>query len=507
MEEFDFVTIGSGVGLNVLSTAINQGLKCALVENAKIGGTCLTRGCIPSKVLVYPADIIRKAEHAKKVGVKFSVDKIDWELISDRMWSQIEEGKEIEKSLKSVPNLTLFRGVGEFTNDYEMKVTENDVSRELGHFKADKYLLASGARSAIPPIEGLNNIDYITNETFFGEKFPKKPYNSLIIIGGGVFAVEFAHFFSAVGTDVTVIEMLPRLVSTEEPEISEFLAKNFKKHMNVLLSKKAVKVENKKGKKRVIIEDSETGKKDEVIGEEILIAAGRKSNADLLKVEKSGVETDERGWIKTNKYLETTKENIWCIGDANGKYQFRHTGNYEAEICNNNIFGENKREVDYSAVPWAIFTYPQIGHVGMTQQEAINKGHKIYVAKKHYSTIAKGFAMGFSEGEIDDGFFKLVVDQSFRILGAHIVGPDAAILVQPFVYLMNSGYTCNIPEEEAMPAPKPKFACPEAGSFIPIYQSQIIHPSLSEVTGWAIGNLEPVNIEHHHYHHEHEHEE
>ncbi|MEJ2279813.1 MAG: hypothetical protein P8Y70_19020 [Candidatus Lokiarchaeota archaeon] len=167
----------------------------------------------------------------------------------------------------------------------------------------------------------------------------------------------------------------------------------------------------------------------------------------------------------------------------------------------NNIFEDKKRKVDYSAVPWAIFTYPQIGHVGMTQQEAIDKGHKIYVAKKHYSTIAKGFAMGFEEGEDDDGFFKLVVDQSFKILGAHVVGPEAAVLVQPFVYLMNSGYTCNLPEEEGFPSAKLKFACPEAGSFIPIYQSQIIHPSLNEVTGWAIGNLEPVNIEHHHHHH------
>ncbi|MEJ2279814.1 MAG: FAD-dependent oxidoreductase [Candidatus Lokiarchaeota archaeon] len=229
MEEFEFVVVGSGVGLNVLSTAINRGMECALVENTKIGGTCLTRGCIPSKILVYPADVIRNVEHAKKVGVQYSLDKIDWSLISDRMWEQIEEGKQIEKSLKTVPNLKLFKGVGEFTNDYEMKVISNMGSKELGHFKGKQFLLASGARTAIPPVKGLDTIDYITNESFFGEKFPKKPYNSLIIIGGGVFAVEFAHIFSAMGTEVTVIEMLPRLISTEEPEISEFLA--IKKHL------------------------------------------------------------------------------------------------------------------------------------------------------------------------------------------------------------------------------------------------------------------------------------
>ena len=223
-----------------------------------------------------------------------------------------------------------------------------------------------------------------------------------------------------------------------------------------------------------------------------------------MKVEKTGVETDNRGWIKTNEYLETNKKNIWCFGDANGLFQFRHKANYEAEICSNNIFGspENKKSVDYSAVPWAIFTYPQIGHVGMTQAEAIENGHEIFVATKHYSSVAKGSAMGYEKGDDDDGFVKLIVDRTYRILGAHVVGPHVAALVQPFVYLMNSGYTCNIPEisegEDFTKSPK---ACPEAGSFMPIYKSMVIHPSINEVTGWAIGSLRPVNIKGQDHHH------
>ncbi|MFX1574938.1 MAG: hypothetical protein ACFFB0_19550, partial [Promethearchaeota archaeon] len=194
------------------------------------------------------------------------------------------------------------------------------------------------------------------------------------------------------------------------------------------------------------------------------------------------------------------------IGDANGLYQFRHKANYEAEICTNNIFGseDQKRLVDYSAVPWAIFTYPQIGHVGMTQAEAIEKGYEIYVAIKNYSTVAKGFAMGFESGQEDDGFVKLIVDKSYRILGAHVIGPNAALLVQPFVYLMNSGFSCTLPEyKDEIDITKIEKACPEAGSFMPIYHSMVIHPSLNEVTGWAIGNLKPVNIkmEHHEHHH------
>ncbi len=505
METYDLVVIGSGVGLNVLNTGLQLGMKCALIENTKMGGTCLTRGCIPSKVLVHPADLIRESQHAKQVGIKFNIENIDWELITKRMWSQIDESKLIDQGFSTVPNLDVYKGVGEFIGEYEMKVKDIKNSKELGHFKGKRFVIASGARSFIPPIQGIEDIDYIINENFFGGRFPIKPWKSLIIIGGGVIAAEFAHIFSAMGTEVTIVEMLPRLVVTEEPEISQLLEKSFSKHMKILLNEKAVKTYWKKKEKAVLTKNMRTGEEKEIIAEEIFIAAGRQSNADLLKVGKTGIETDERGWIKSNQYLETNMKNIWCIGDANGLYQFRHKANYEAEICTNNIFGpeDQKRSVDYFTVPWAIFTYPQIGHVGMTQAEAIEKGYEIYVALKNYSTVAKGFAMGFEDGQEDDGFVKLIVDKSYKILGAHVIGPHAALLVQPFVYLMNSGFTCSLPEyKDEKEIPKVERACPEAGSFMPIYHSMVIHPSLNEVTGWAIGNLRPVNIkmEHHDHH-------
>lgn len=494
MEEFDLVVVGGGSGLSVLTMGLNLGLKCALVEPDKFGGTCLNRGCIPSKILVYPADLIREAEHGKKVGITTKIEKIDWDLITKRVWAKIDLNKGIEKGISARKRLTVYRGFGEFINDYEMKVTDKE-GNDLGSFKAKKFVISVGGRSFVPPIPGLEEAGYVTSESFFGEKYPKKPWKSLAIIGGGVIAVEFAHMFSAFGTDVTIVEMLPRLVSTEEPEVSEFLERNMGKSLKILTNNRAIRVRTENGLKVLTVKNSDTGEEQDIKAEEILVATGRRSNTDTLKPQKSGVDMNERGWIKTNEFIETTKENIWCVGDVNGLYQFRHKANYELKVLKKNIFSGEKHQVDYSSVPWAIFTYPQIGHVGMTEAQAIEKGHEIYVGKHYYHEIAKGYAMGFEDKADDDGFCKLIVDKSYKILGAHVIGPSAAVLVQQFVYLMNAGYTCVESDEADFDIlPKHLRACPEGGTVSPIQNSMIIHPSLNELIAWTLGTLKPVNI-------------
>ncbi|HAR63212.1 MAG: dihydrolipoamide dehydrogenase [Candidatus Margulisiibacteriota bacterium] len=502
MKIYDLIVVGSGVGLTVLSEGIDQGLECALIESGKMGGTCLTRGCIPSKILTEPADIIRQEERAKKIGLSFEIKEYDWDLIAQRMWSQIDESKAMNESLSSIENLTVYRGVGEFTDEYRMKVRTNAKGDYSEEFVGKKILLTSGARPVIPYIEGIEQVGYVTYETFFGDKFPRSPWNSLILIGGGTIAVEFAHILSAFGTDITIVEMKPRLVSTEEELISRKLEEQFiVRGMNVFTTYRAVSARIEEGMKVVTVEDTLTAERIELEAEEIFIAAGLRSNADVLNVNKTGVHTDNNGWIVTNEYLETSKQNIWAFGDANGKYQFRHKANMEASICMQNMFGTKKIAVDYSSVPWAVFSDPQIGHVGMTEEEAIAKGHKIYVAENNYSSVAKGFAMGLEPGDYDDGYFKLIIDRSYKILGAHAIGPEAALLVQPFVYLMNAGYTCEgliQKRGRGVTADKLLKACPGAGTFLPLDRSMVIHPSLNEVAGWAIGNLRSVNIPHEH---------
>ncbi len=453
MKHYDIIAIGTGSAMNIVSTLVetNEDIKVAVVEKDDVGGICLTRGCIPSKMLLYPAELVSKAKEAKKFGIDVEIKNIDFKRIMERMRSNIRKEVEmIEHGLKSSPNIDLYQTTGEFIDDYTMKVGDEII-------KGDKILLCSGSRPLIPKIEGLEEAGYITSdELLLLEELPE----SIAIIGGGYIAMEYGFFLAMMGAKVTVIEMLPRIVYGEEPEISELLQKEMSKIMDIKTGYKVKRVE--KGQKKKVIAEGKDGR-IEIEADEILVAAGRQSNADLLKPEKTGVEVDEHGWIIVNEYLETTKPNIWACGDAIGKHMFKHVANYESQIVYYNAFGHRRIKVDYHAVPHAIFTYPEVASVGMKEEEA-KKKHDIMVGYYLYEHTAKGEAM-----EAKDYFVKVILEKgSYRILGAHIIGPEASILIQEIVNLM---YT-------------------DDGSAMPIYRGMHIHPALSEVVERAFYNLE-----------------
>ena len=499
MKHYDIAIVGSGVGLTILEYALRGGRSCAIVENTKFGGTCLTRGCIPSKILVHPADVIREMEQAKKTGLVCKLEHVDWPEISRRVWSYIDESKRIEASLTQVKNLTVYRGTGEFTSANTMQVRQ-EADGLTAPFTADLFVLSPGGRTKVLPISGLEAAGYLTSESFFGDCYPEKLWKSLTIIGGGAIGAEFAHIFSAFGVKVTIIEVMPNLVATEEPAISEMLASSFRrKGIDVWTNTQVIAVEKAAGRKILTIRDQETDETNAVECEEILVASGIRPNSDLLRTDLAGITTDARGYIVTNEYLETNRKNVYALGDINGKFQFRHKANYEAEICIHNIFrpDQSRMAARYNAVPWAIYTWPQIAHVGLREQEAKDQGLKHMVGINHYSSIAMGFAMGYEENDPDDGFVKLLVDENRKILGCHVIGPHAALLVQSFVYLMNASFRCQLPpknERRSWQSPRRQSeftspVCLEAGSLDPITQSMVIHPSLNELTAWVIGNL------------------
>jgi dihydrolipoamide dehydrogenase len=465
MKEYDLIVIGSGAGMNIASNAIERGLKVAVIEQGPLGGTCLNNGCIPSKVLLYPADVIRKLGDANAIGIEARIGKIDFARIMRRMRAYVAEGRqEMEQGVAATKDLALYRETGEFVSDHTLKVGEETIS-------APKIVIASGARPLIPPAEGLAEVGYLDNVSVL--EMNRLP-TSLIIIGGGYIACEYAHFFSAMGVKTMILGRNPRLLKEEEPEISEIVQRQLGRFVDIRTNHEVRRVRKGWRGKAVTVQDRGSGREYEIRAQEIMVAAGRISNADLLKPERSGVKTDEQGWIVVNEYLETSKEGIWALGDATGRYMFRHTANEEADIVWTNAFGEHKHEMRYQGIPHAVFTYPQVAAVGMGEEEARRSVKKLLVGHAHYGEVVKGFAMAE-----EDALVKALVDgENGRILGCHIVGSEAAILVQAIAYLMHAG----------------------EGDYMPLALAETIHPALSEVVMRAFGSLEPVEQEHTHVH-------
>jgi dihydrolipoamide dehydrogenase len=454
MEKFDILVIGSGSGTNVAAAAVANGFKTAVVEFGPMGGTCLNRGCIPSKMLIYPADVIAIAEEAQKIGVNAKIMSIDFLKIMQRMQQFVSEDSEHQaRAVEADPCLRWFKDVGEFVSDYTLKVGDSII-------RGERIFIVSGARPDLPPVKGLENMNYLTSDTLLKLKTQPK---SMIIIGGGYIAMEYGHFFSSIGTEVTIIQRSPRLLPDEEPEISELLKEEMSKRINIYTDHEAVEAKQKNGLKAVVARKRENGQMREFSAEALLVAAGRVPNSDLLKPEKTGVELDERGYVKVNEFLETSKKNIWAFGDAIGRQMFKHVANYEAEIAWHNSRHDHKAKVDYSAAPHAVFTHPQVASVGLKEAEAKQQSKKILIGVSFYKDTALGAAMGEPKG-----FVKVIVEHdTYKLLGAHIIGPHASILIQEIINAMNT----------------------DDRTFMSIGRAMHIHPALSEVVQKAFFNL------------------
>jgi mycothione reductase len=291
-----------------------------------------------------------------------------------------------------------------------------------------QIFIASGARPSIPPIKGIDRIDYLTNESVLNLK--ERP-ESIILIGGGYIAAEYGHFFAAMGTEVTILQRRDRLVPNEEPEISDLLKREMEKRINIVTNLDVSEVKKNRDGYTVVGKDKTTGKERGFVAEEVMIATGRKSNADLQKVGNTGVETDEKGFIKVDEYLETSTEHIWALGDAIGRQMFRHVANREAIFAWHNATHKERMKMDYRATPHAVFSHPQIASVGLTEEQA-KKEYDIVVGKARYSDVAKGEAMMEEES-----FAKAIVEKNtWKIVGFHIIGPYAPILIQEVINVM-----------------------------------------------------------------------
>jgi len=458
MESFDVLVIGAGSGMLVASAAVDNGLKVAVVENGPMGGTCINRGCVPSKMLIYPADVVTLIKEAARiVDVNATVNSINFEGLMRRMHTLVKADTEMQAhAVEHTNNLKWLKGTGEFTDFYTLRVNDEEITAPL-------IFIASGARPAIPKIKGLDKFGYLNSDTVLKlETLPK----SLVILGGGYVGVEYGHFFSAMGTKVTIIQRSLRILPEEEPEISDLLKLEMQKRLDIFTGYEVVEVKQQRDLKIVVAKSREDGSIIEFAAEALMIAAGRVPNSDVLKPQKTGVKLDSRGYIKVNRFLETDKKNIFAFGDAIGKYMFKHVANYEAGVALHNALHDHKVEVDYSAVPHAVFTHPQVASVGLKEEEAKQHGYKILVGNSLYKNTAMGAAMGEP-----NGFVKVIVEEDTgKIIGGHIIGADASVLIQEIVNAMNT----------------------ENKSYLPIIRAMHIHPALTEVVQQAFSNLKPA---------------
>jgi mycothione reductase len=469
MKQYDLIVVGTGSAMMIVDAVLqdNPQMKVAVIDKDEPGGICLTRGCIPSKILLYPAEVVRVIEEAKELGIDVDVRKVNFEGVMERMRTQIGgEINMIRQGLSHTANVDYYPAVAEFTGPYTLKVRGETVTSKF-------IILGAGSKPSIPPVRGLVEAGYLTSDTALELKqLPE----SVAIIGGGYIAAEYGHFFAAMGSKVMIIGRNPQFLPDEEPEIAAVAKSELEKHVAILTNHEVREVKKLTGGlKKLVAVNRATGESVEVSAHEILVATGRGSNSDVLHPERAGIKTDKEGWIVTNEFLETSQPGVWALGDATGKFLFKHKANYDASIVYYNAVLKRGVKADYHAVPHAVFTYPEVASVGLGEKEAVQQYGEdmILIGSHRFADTAKGQAMNI---ESENYMVKVIVlKDSLKIVGAHIVGPQASVLIQEIINLMYA------PEQSARP----------------ILNAMHIHPALNEVVMKALDALAPPEAYHH----------
>ncbi len=419
-EQYDVVIIGSGPGGYVAAIRAGQlDLKTAVVERAEIGGVCLNWGCIPTKALLHSAGLLQEMRGAKKFGIvapEVSIDFAEMVKHSRTVANRLSKGVEF---LFRKNKVTTIRGNGKILAKGKVEVTAEDKSKKV--VEAKNIIVATGARPrAIPGIEFDGKKVISSKEALVLPKFPK----SMVIIGAGAIGVEFAYFYSTLGTKVTLVEMLPHILPIEDKEVVDVVAKSFKKAgIDILTNTKVEKVSKNEKTVRVSV-SSKDGKKD-ITAEMALVAIGVQGNIENIGLEALGVKID-RGFIQVNKQTyRTNVSSIYAIGDIIGPPWLAHVASAEGIAAIESIAGKHYVPVDYDNIPGCTYCQPQVASLGLTEEKAHEKGYEIKVGKFPFLASGKSLAMGHSEG-----FAKLIFDAKYgELLGAHIVGAEATELL------------------------------------------------------------------------------
>jgi dihydrolipoamide dehydrogenase len=428
MKTYDLIVLGGGTaGMTVARAAASNGWQVAVTESQYLGGTCVNVGCIPSKALIHTAKIMHQVRTAGKYGIHTATPEADWTKILQRKDEVVREMREGGySSVAKNENITLYEGEALFIGTKQVMVAGTTL-------EADKILITTGARTAIPPFNGLETTGYLTSTTAMEiESLPE----SLLILGGGIIAVEFAQMFARFGVQVTIIQRGNQLAKNLEPEISDAIQSILEsENVEVLTGTDVLAVRRENGQISVTLKRQE--KQFTEVADNVLAATGRTPNTDMLALDKAGVETDKRGYITVDDKFATNVPGIWAAGDVTGGAMFTHKAWHDGFLLSRSFFRGEAISSKNRLIPYAVFTDPEIAGVGLGEQQAKDSGIKVKVQRYPFAYVGRSRATGQREG-----FVKLITEEeSGHIVGAHIIGAEAGEIIHELIMAMRFNAT------------------------------------------------------------------
>ncbi|HEY2296197.1 MAG TPA: mycothione reductase [Jatrophihabitans sp.] len=425
MAHFDLAIIGSGSG-NALVTPDFDDWDIAVIEQSTFGGTCLNVGCIPTKMYVYPADIACHARDSARLGVDAHVDGVRWRDIRDRIFGRIDAisagGRNYRERGSDAHNTTLYETHASFVDEHTLELGTGET------ISADRIVIAAGSRAVVPDLVLDAGVKYYTSDTVMRiDEVPPR----VAILGGGYIAAEFAHIFSAFGARTTLVLRGDRLTKHLDADIGAAFNAAAQQHLDVRLGYHLTRLHMEGDAICMTLDDGSRLETDL-----LLVATGRVSNGDRLNAAAAGVELHGDGRVKVDANQRTSAAHIWALGDVSSDYQLKHVANHEASVVAYNLaHPDDPTESDHRFVPSAVFTRPQLASVGLTEAQAAAKGIDYVTAIEEYGGVAYGWAM-----EDTTSLCKLIADRSTgQLVGAHLMGEQAATLIQPLIQAMSFG--------------------------------------------------------------------
>ena len=426
MKKYDAIVIGSGQGGNPLSYALaERGWTLALIEKSHLGGTCINSGCTPTKTMIASAQVAHYARNATRWGVRTGRVEVDLPFVVDRKNAVVQRFRgNQERNVAKHSTLHLYRGHARFLSAHQVKV-DHEV------LQSERIFIDTGTRPNPPQLSGLDKVGFLTNESLM--ELRELPEH-LLILGGGYIGVEFGQMFRRFGSRVTIVHKGPQLLSREDEDVVKELQRALEAEgIEIRLSCKSVQVEKKANQIALTLESA--GSRETIMGSHLLAATGRRPNTDDLGLDKAAVDLDERGYIKVNSRLETNVPGIWALGDVKGGPAFTHIAYNDYQIIFGNLVEQKNLSIANRYVPYALFTDPQLGRVGITEKEARASGQKLKMGTYAMSRVARAI-----ERDETAGMMKLIVNaETDRILGAAILGIEGGELVQILGALMLAG--------------------------------------------------------------------